>query len=89
MIAETYDHTEVLKALAQSAYEIQRHLGQLLKLTAIPRLRFRVDTLLEEAARIDKLFRDPHVLQDLREEDKEEDSSPLPSPEAEGAQEED
>lgn len=65
MIGKNYDEEEVLKALKKAAPQMQYYLGQNLELNGIPRLKFQVDHALEKTLRIEELFQDPHVRQDL------------------------
>ena len=56
---------EVVKALNRSAKFFRGRLGHLIDLKFTPDLRFLHDESFNEAARIDRLFDDPRVRQDL------------------------
>jgi len=61
-------HNEVaLKALAKHARYMRGLLAPRLDMKFMPELRFRIDTALDYAKKIDKLLKDPVVARDLAE----------------------
>ena len=57
----------VVKTLAKHARYIRGLLGPRLAMKFMPELRFRVDTALDYAEKIDRLLKDPVVARDLAE----------------------
>ena len=56
---------EVVKALNKHAKFVRGHLGRMIELRFTPELHFRHDESFDEAARMNRLFEDPRVRQDL------------------------
>ena len=56
---------EVVKALNKHAKFIRGHLGRMIDMRFTPDLHFRHDESFTEAARMNRLFEDPRVRQDL------------------------
>lgn len=66
------DGDAVIKALAQNAKFIRgRVSGALRQMKYMPEFRFRLDTSLDNMAKIDQLLRSPEVARDLGKEDEE------------------
>lgn len=59
------NHEAVIKALNRHKSFIRGHLGRAIELRFTPELHFRHDDSFLEAQRIEKLFDDPRVRQDL------------------------
>ena len=62
---EKIDDQIVLEILLKEEYKIKKSLGSNLSLRFVPKLIFEIDKLFEETQKIDKLFNDPKVAQDL------------------------
>jgi len=64
--------TELVKALNDVAGELRKCLAKKLHSKFLPKLRFVEDTTYQKAARIEAVFRSPHVAQDLKNESQKE-----------------
>jgi ribosome-binding factor A len=67
----TTDNDKVVKLLARHARYIRGLLAPRVDMKFMPELRFRVDTALDYAAKIDALLKDPAVARDLERKDDE------------------
>ena len=59
------DAKHVVKTLNNTAPLIQKRLAGKISLKFLPVLRFKLDTALEEAQRLEQLFKQPKIQQDL------------------------
>ena len=70
--SSTATTTAAVKLLAKHARYIRGLLAPRLDMKFMPELRFRIDTALDYAAKIDALLQDPVVARDLDKADKNE-----------------
>ncbi|GGE99595.1 ribosome-binding factor A [Aliidongia dinghuensis] len=61
--------TEVLKGLKRCAAYLRSAVGHEVRLRAVPRLSFELDSSFDQAQRIDEILHRPEVQQDLRPHD--------------------
>jgi ribosome-binding factor A len=65
------DTTEVIKGLNRASRFLRGELGRHIDMKFTPELRFAHDESFEEAARLERLFQDPRVQQDLEHDGEE------------------
>ncbi|MGI9464164.1 MAG: 30S ribosome-binding factor RbfA [Aestuariivirgaceae bacterium] len=71
------DTDELLTALNRHRRYIRGQLAPKLKLKFSPEIRFAIDTVLDDAGRIDEILRDPAVARDLAGDGGNEDAGPV------------
>ena len=65
----TGEAAELLDALNRAAPHLSHEVGQRISLKYTPAIRFELDTVFDEASRIDALLRSPLVARDLTDDD--------------------
>ena len=56
---------DILKIISSESYKLRKNLGSL-NLRFLPKIKFKIDKLLEENRKIDELFSSPRISQDLQ-----------------------